>query len=228
LELASGTATLQRIAPVRAARAEAAWLDGNFEKTLSEARAAWDLAVRHCHPWHVGEFGFWRVRAGEKLSVPAWAARPFALQIGGQWAEAAAEWDTRGCRYERAQALSQGDDEARREALASFDRLGARPAAEALRQVMRDEGASHVPRGPVTATRSNDWGLTRRQAEILALLPQGLTNSAIARRLHISPKTVDHHVSAILAKLGATSRAQAAGSVPHVDASKTGEPAVKK
>jgi DNA-binding CsgD family transcriptional regulator len=228
LELASGTATLQRIAPVRAARAEAAWLGGDSDKTRSEAMAAWDLAVRHRHSWHLSEFGFWRSRAGDHVAVPPWAARPFALQVRGQWAQAADEWETRGCPYERAQALAQGDDDARRGALGVFDRLGARPAAEALRQLMRDEGASRVPRGPTTATRSNNWGLTRREAEILALLPEGLTNAAIARRLHISSKTVDHHVSAILSKLGATSRAQAARSVLPIATSKTGESAIEK
>jgi DNA-binding NarL/FixJ family response regulator len=53
-------------------------------------------------------------------------------------------------------------------------------------------------------------GLTARQADVLALLSEGLGNAAIAARLNISAKTVDHHVSAIIAKLGVRSRHEAA------------------
>jgi DNA-binding NarL/FixJ family response regulator len=67
----------------------------------------------------------------------------------------------------------------------------------------------HVPRGPRPRTRGHPFGLTGREAEILALLAQALTNSRIGARLHISPKTVDHHVSAILGKLGVASRGEA-------------------
>ena len=58
-------------------------------------------------------------------------------------------------------------------------------------------------------TRSNPYGLTKREAEILQLLSEGLRNAAIARRLFLSTKTVDHHVSAILTKLGVLSRGEA-------------------
>jgi DNA-binding NarL/FixJ family response regulator len=74
---------------------------------------------------------------------------------------------------------------------------------------MRAQGVRGVPRGSRPSTRSNPHGLTRREAEILALLSEGLRNSAIAKRLFLSTKTVDHHVSAILTKLGVPSRAQA-------------------
>src|ERR1700721_2471660 len=70
-------------------------------------------------------------------------------------------------------------------------------------------GCRAVPRGSRTSTRRNPLGLTRREAEILALLSDGLRNAAIARRLFVSTKTVDHHVSAILTKLGVPSRAEA-------------------
>jgi len=66
------------------------------------------------------------------------------------------------------------------------------------------------PRPPRRSTLDNPAGLTAREAEILALLPSGLRNVDIASRLHISPKTVDHHISSILAKLGVESRHQAA------------------
>jgi DNA-binding CsgD family transcriptional regulator/tetratricopeptide (TPR) repeat protein len=210
LALALPTATLQRIAPVRAARAEAAWLAGDRERTRTEAEAAWELAVGHRHPWFTGELAYWRWRSGERVAPPAWTARVFAREIAGDWTRAAAEWQRRGCPYERARALAGGDRPARLTALGIFDTLGARPAAEALRRQLREDGVQRIPRGPRKDTREHPFGLTTREIEILRALDQGLRNAEIGRRLHISPKTVDHHVSAVLAKLEVTSRGAAA------------------
>ncbi len=69
---------------------------------------------------------------------------------------------------------------------------------------------SSVPRGQSPATRANPAGLTARQLDVLALLADGLSNAEIAARLVISPKTADHHVSAVLAKLDVRSRGEAA------------------
>jgi len=74
---------------------------------------------------------------------------------------------------------------------------------------MRAEGMRHIPRGPRSSTRENAFGLTAREAEIAVLLAGALTNARIGATLNISAKTVDHHVSAILAKLGVTSRQEA-------------------
>jgi DNA-binding CsgD family transcriptional regulator len=210
LALASSTGTLQRLAPVRAARAEAAFLGGDRLRVQIEADAAWELATRHLHPWHTGEFAFWRQQAGAEAPYPSWIAPPYLLQLEGKWREAALAWSQLGCPYEQARALSAGDEASCREALTIYDRLGARPAADTLRQRLRNEGSAHVPRGPRSATRKNPLGLTPRQAEILSLLKEGLTNARIARRLQISMKTVDHHVSAVLGKLGVSSRSEVA------------------
>jgi len=66
-----------------------------------------------------------------------------------------------------------------------------------------------VPRGPREETRANPAGLTSRQLEVLELLAEGLTNAEIADRLVVSPRTAEHHVAAVLAKLGATTRREA-------------------
>ncbi|MFZ5672911.1 MAG: AAA family ATPase [Pseudomonadota bacterium] len=210
LDLARQTGTLQRLAPVYAARAEAAWLAGDKERVAAEATAAYDLALRHRHPWHVGEFTFWRRRAGEDISPPRCCARPFALQIEGDWQGAAAAWRELKCPYEEARALADGDAAANVQALEIFDRLGAAPAAQMLRQRMRDQGTRRIPRGPRPSTLSNPHGLTVREITILDCLAGGLSNALIGTRLHISSKTVDHHVSSILAKLQVKSRAEAA------------------
>jgi DNA-binding CsgD family transcriptional regulator len=75
---------------------------------------------------------------------------------------------------------------------------------------MRAAGLRSIPRGPRPATRDNPFGLTARQMDILALLAEDLTNAKIAAQLSLSPKTVDHHISAVLAKLDVHSRQAAA------------------
>ena len=99
---------------------------------------------------------------------------------------------------------------ARTEALHMFDALGAPAAATELRRLLRVAGAKRVPRGPISATRRNPFGLTPRQADVLALLVEDLSNSEIAGRLSLTPKTIDHHVGAVLAKLDVPSRKAAA------------------
>ena len=75
---------------------------------------------------------------------------------------------------------------------------------------MRQLGIRSIPAGPRIATRAHPLGLTRREREVLGLICGGHTNAEIAARLFISAKTVDHHVSAVLAKLGAPTRNAAA------------------
>ena len=125
--------------------------------------------------------------------------------------QAEAAWQARNCPYEAARALAEADDEASlKRALQVFDRLGAAPAAERTRKRLRELGTRSIPRGPRAVTRGNAFGLTARELEVVALLAQGLTNGAIAARLHRSEKTVDHHVSAVLAKLDVGTREAAA------------------
>jgi DNA-binding NarL/FixJ family response regulator len=116
-----------------------------------------------------------------------------------------------GCRYQAGLAwLESGQEAALREALAIFTELGATAAAGVTRQAMHERGVRSIPAGPRAATRAHPLGLTRREQEVLALICAGHTNAEIAGQLFISAKTVDHHVSAVLAKLGVPSREVAA------------------
>jgi DNA-binding CsgD family transcriptional regulator len=66
-----------------------------------------------------------------------------------------------------------------------------------------------VPRGPNEATRTNPSGLTAKELQVLQLLAQGCSSAQLARRLHRSRRTVDHHVGSLLEKLGVHSRTEA-------------------
>jgi DNA-binding NarL/FixJ family response regulator len=137
------------------------------------------------------------------------AAEPFALELAGDWAGAAARWDRLGCPYDAALARMSGDAPALRQALAAFESLGARPAVARTRALMRSRGVRPIRRGPRAATRANPYGLTNREMDVLKLLDEGLSDAEIADRLYISPKTAGHHVGAILTKLGVHTRHEA-------------------
>jgi DNA-binding CsgD family transcriptional regulator len=201
------------------ARAEAAWLEGDRHGVAEATEGVLPLASERKWGLLAGELADWRRRAGLGPAVPAEIAQPYVLQLTGEWAPAAERWREIGCPYEAALALADADEEEPlRRALEALQRLGARPAADLvarrLRELgmrrLRELGMRRLSRRPRRATAANPAGLMARQLEVLALLPAGLRNADIAARLHISEKTVDHHVSAILAKLGVRSRREAA------------------
>jgi DNA-binding NarL/FixJ family response regulator len=96
-----------------------------------------------------------------------------------------------------------------RRALDMLHGLGARPAAAIVARRLRALGERGVRRGPRPGTAANPAGLTRRETEVLRLLAAGLSNAKIAARLGLSDRTVDNHVSAVLRKLGVSSREDA-------------------
>jgi DNA-binding CsgD family transcriptional regulator len=208
--LSRGTGELPRIAPVAAAHAEVAWLGGRLETVEQDTAAALELATLTRAPWFAGELLVWRRRAGlAEPSVPG-LPEPFALELSGRPEEAAACWTTLGCPYDAAVALAQADDErALRRAHDELRALDAPAAAAIVARKLRERGVRGLPRGPRSHARANEAQLTAREVDVVRLLAEGLRNSAIAEHLFVSTRTVDHHVSAVLRKLGVGTRGEA-------------------
>ena len=212
--LAGPAPELQRAGMLALVCAEAAWLAGDREGVLREVQPTYELVRRRRDPRMKGELAAWLWRVGALEESPTDIAEPYALEISRDWQGAAQAWKTLGCPYECANVLAMyGTESEQKEALMMLEKLGAGPAMQALRKQMRAQGVRSIPRGSRNSTRSNPHGLTKREAQILALLSEGLRNATIAERLFVSPKTIDHHVSSILTKLGVSSRAEAAAVV---------------
>jgi DNA-binding CsgD family transcriptional regulator/tetratricopeptide (TPR) repeat protein len=195
---------------VRAARAEVAWLAG--DPALAETEIAAAAAHAADAPVQRATVALQRFRiTGEvdpdAVDLPA----PHAAELKGDVREAVRLWDDVGRPYDAAMALLGSCDVADlREALPRFEALGAPPAAALARRRLRAAGVRVGSAGPRPATRQHPDGLTVREQEVLTLIAEGLSDQAIADRLVISPRTVHHHVAALLAKLGVASRKEAA------------------
>jgi DNA-binding CsgD family transcriptional regulator len=189
---------------------EWAWLAGETEVARQVAAV---LLPRTEHPGGApfrAELLRYLARAGLPAEPFAGCPEPWAAGLRGDWRAAAAAWAAAGDPYEQALELAaSGEPEPMVDALRLLDGLGAAPAAALARERLRAMGAT-VPRRPRIQSRANPAGLTERQLAVLALVAEGMTNAEIANRLVVSVRTVDHHVAAVLAKLGVRSRREAA------------------
>ncbi len=200
----------QYVVPTRLARAEAFLTEGRVEEARHEAELAADGAS-DIDEWMRGAVRRWLHRTGSDRIVDGPIAQPYRLGEAGEHARAALGWDELGCRLDAALALLDSwDEDELRDALRRLYELGAMATAGLARQKLRQLGARSVPVGPHRATRAHPLGLTPRECKVLELICERQTNAEIARTLFISAKTVDHHVSAVLAKLGVDNREAAA------------------
>jgi len=209
LPIAVRTGEYQRLLPLALARAEAAWIAGRPKDVAAEIDRAWPFAVAHPMPWELGELSWWLHVAGAHRPASAPLASPFALMLAGENAAAAGEWRDLGCPLWSAYALAFSPRlQEAQECLEILDGLGVPAVRHA---VLRDRraGGLVVPRGPRAARRASPAGLTARETEVLQLLAEGLSYAEVAERLVLSEKTVGHHVSAVLRKLGEPTRSRA-------------------
>lgn len=180
---------------------ELAWLR-NDAAAVAPAAAQGLAVIDTCLPATRAAFASWLQRCGAPSADPRHVA---------DWRVQADMWAQRRCPYDEALALLDSPHEADlRQALQTFQQLGALATVQRTQQLMRERGIIVIPRGPRSSTQANAFGLTRREQEVLDLLTASFTNSEIAGKLFLSEKTVDHHVSAILHKMGVSTRRDAA------------------
>lgn len=211
---------LQYLAPVRLALIEAAWLRGELDICQRHAHELGALPLDRLNSWNFGDVAVWFHRCGmpnayrgKRQLLPP----PRQLEIDGRHAEAADALIDRGMRYDAAMALAHGNGEiaatAMVKALQLFEDIGARTGVELVRRRAAGLGLlKQLPgprRGPYAKSRSHPLGLTGREVQILKHVKEGLSNREISLALQRSERTVEHHISAVLAKLGARNRIEA-------------------
>lgn len=205
-EMTKDAEQLTVVDPAAGSLAEYIWLTGDHDASwlgsLDEILAE---GIRVGSPWPSGALAFWMWKLGRVDEVPEGAFDMYAWIMRGEIDNAVAFWRDRGIPYEEALALMHGTRDQTLEALRIAEQLGADALAARIRSDLVASGIT-PPRGLGRATREHVAGLTARQAEVLSLLAEGLTNAEIADRLFLSPRTVENHVAGVLLKLDVSSR----------------------
>jgi DNA-binding CsgD family transcriptional regulator len=213
--LARRIAEPQRLLPVALLQAEAAWTTGRPANIVELTEQAWTDCAGGWEPWILAELAWWRALGGAADDVPFGLPEPFALMRDGRARAASDAWTAIGRPFWAALALAAGDPADASDAVAALLRLGAPATAQAVRRDLARRGLP-VPRGPRGVARANPAGLTARELDVLRCLVDGLSNADIARLLTLSERTVGHHVSAILHKLGVPTRSRAAAAAAQI------------
>ncbi|MEP2103386.1 MAG: AAA family ATPase [Parasphingorhabdus sp.] len=206
------TGEVQYQIPVLIALLERAWLSGDKRQAQEAQSALAKIKDNRFSRWGMAECTFWATLAGvqEAGKLPT-MPRPFRLAVGGSMDQAGDVFDDLGSQYLGAICLGLTNDPERiSDALATLQLQGATPAIARLVNLAAQRGiprdAIRISRGPYKAARANAFGLTAKEQSVLALMTEGLSNADIAERLSRSPRTVEHHVSSVLQKLGAENR----------------------
>lgn len=210
---ALATDELQHIVPARLTLIEQAWLSGNAAAADEHLDALLALSADDRHPWNIGERAVWAHRFGRSVQgiQPNELPEPFRLELAGDFEAAAEAWASLGMPYAAALVLSRMEDaEALAAAVREFQATGAEIAAARTRRQASELGLTRAlprpRRGAYKAAREHPLGLTKREQDVLRLVVRGYSNREIAEDLGRSLRTVEHHVSAVISKLGAAGR----------------------
>lgn len=191
---------------------EIAWLAGDDEAAADRLHEAHELMARlgARRPLRFVESVEWMDALPGPRRSPRRPVEPFGREADERARSRGEVWLARGMPYQAAMVLASGGAASRRRATGLLRSIAAHGAMARLSAVWRDAGLAGIPRGPNAHSRRNPAELTRREAQLLDLMVEGLGNPEIAERLHRSVRTVERHVSAILAKTGTRTRLEAA------------------
>jgi DNA-binding CsgD family transcriptional regulator len=191
------------------AELEYEWLTGKKQMTEEELQLSLELIQKVNNRFLNSEFAFWLQKVRKKDLGLSELYEPYKLLKEGKIKSAAGFWEIKGCPFEKAFALFAGNEDDMKNALLTFQQIGADAVYEKIKMEMRAGGIKKIPRGLRESTKANPAQLTNRELDVLHLLQKGIQNKEIAGNLFISPKTADHHISNILFKLDVNSRSKA-------------------
>ena len=206
----------QHIVPARISLIEWAWLTDSPGRAREHIERLKLLATVDRHPWNIGDRAIWLNCFGVPVDefVDHTLPEPFRLELEKDFQRSAQVWRELGLPYEAAMVeLRSGDPSLLEPAIQGFQSIGAELALRKARRLAEAAGIrvsyAERKRGPYQAARNHPLGLTAKEQEVLSCLKDGLSNREISDRLNRSHRTVEHHVSSILAKLNASNRTAA-------------------
>jgi DNA-binding CsgD family transcriptional regulator len=198
-----------RFIPVVIACLEYEWLTTTRVLGEEEIKQCVDLVQKINNIFLNCEFAYWLFKTRAQNVAIENLCEPYIFLNQRKAGKAADFWEEKGCPYDKALALSEGNENDKKIAVSIFQQLGATAVCDKLKSEMRAAGIKKIPRGLRESTKANPAGLTNRELDVLQLLQKAAHNKEIAGTLFISSKTVDHHISSILFKLDVNSRSKA-------------------
>jgi DNA-binding CsgD family transcriptional regulator len=199
----------QRIIQALTAFLEYEWLtDSRFiEKQTLENTI--EMIKERGNVYGNSEFAFWLQKARGRSLLLKEVYEGYDISNLAKAENAARLWEDKGCSYNEALLLFEGNEDDKRKAITIVHGLGADAVYQKMKLQMRSSGIKKIPRGLRESTKTNPAQLTNRELDVLQLLHKGVQNKEIAGTLFISPKTADNHISSIFFKLDVNSRAKA-------------------
>ena len=198
---------VQRIAATAAARVEHAWLSGDRAAARALAADGFRRVAELGEPWSTGELACWCAQLGIPVALPGPVAEPYAALLAEDWAAAAIYWEKQGRPYRHALRSRRPATPTRSCARWASPKASARWRCRPGCASGCGSSASPACRAG-RSPRPGQPGRARPPARSRCsrFLAEGQTNAEIAARLVVSIRTVDHHVAAVLARLGVGSR----------------------